>query len=123
MLHVVTTTQFVTAWPAFALLTTGEGALTLLGLVLMAAPYGLTRSTQLAPMLESFPTRIRFTGLALTMGVAVAFIAGPTPYVATWLVDITGNAQSPAWLLMAVLTPSLIGAFWVSETARRPLPN
>ncbi|MET3934621.1 MFS transporter [Arthrobacter sp. OAP107] len=123
MLFACATVTLVSAYPAFALIQMGGYVLPTLGLILIAIVHGLGTGTQVAPVLESFPTRIRYTGFALSMGLIVSVIAGPTPYIAQWLVSTTGNVYSPAWLLMAVVLPSAIGAFFVQETSNRPLPE
>ncbi|MDQ0029077.1 MFS transporter [Arthrobacter bambusae] len=123
MLFACVVVTLVSAYPAFALIQMGGYVLPTLGLILIAIVHGMGTGTQVPPVLESFPTRIRYTGFALSMGLIVSVIAGPTPYIAQWLVSTTGNVYSPAWLLMAVVVPSAIGAFFISETSNRPLPE
>ncbi|UKA55202.1 MFS transporter [Arthrobacter sp. FW305-BF8] len=119
LLLAVAIAEFATAYPAFALIQAGGYVLPAIGLVLMAAPFGLARGGQLAAVVETFPTEIRFTGFALSLGLAVALIGGPTPFIATWLVSVTGSYFAPAWFLMAVVTPSMIGAFFLREPRGR----
>lgn len=123
MLFACAVVTLVSAYPAFALIQMGGYILPTFGLVLIAVVQGLGTGTQLAPVLESFPTRIRYTGFALSMGLIVSVIAGPTPYIAQWLVSTTGNLYSPAWLMMAVVLPSAIGAYFIRETNNRSLPE
>lgn len=123
MLFACAAVTLMSAYPAFALVQMGGYVLPALGLVLIAIVHGLGTGTHLAPVLESFPTPIRYTGFALSMGLLVSVVAGPTPYIAQWLVSTTGNLYSPAWLMMAVVLPSAIGAFFVRETNNKPLPE
>jgi MHS family proline/betaine transporter-like MFS transporter len=51
---------------------------------------------------ELFPTRVRFTGLSVSYGLAVTFFGGTAPFVATLLVKQTGNPVSPAFYIMAL---------------------
>ncbi|UKA55264.1 MFS transporter [Arthrobacter sp. FW305-BF8] len=123
MLFACVAVTLVSANPAFALIQMGGYVLPTLGLVLIAIVHGMGTGTQLAPLLESFPTRIRYTGFALSLGLIVSVISGPTPYIAQWLLSTTGNVYSPAWLMMAVVVPSAIGVFFIRETNNRPLPE
>ncbi|MBT2473651.1 MFS transporter [Microbacterium sp. ISL-103] len=113
--------QLVLAWPAFALLTSGNAALAVFGLMLLGTMNGSAIGAQSAPLLETFPTSIRYSGYALALGLSTALIAGPTPYVATWMVSASGSDMAPMWLIIACAIPSLIGAFFIRETARKPL--
>ncbi|MFE5837473.1 MFS transporter [Arthrobacter sp. NPDC056493] len=127
MLLTVCLTELALALPAFALLQSGHGdggaLLPSLGLILLGVVHGAGTGTQSAPTLESFPTRYRYTGFALALGLVAALLSGPTPYIATWLVAATGNGYAPAWLLMASVIPPIIGFFFIKETANRPLPS
>jgi hypothetical protein len=53
----------------------------------------LVPSTFLA---ELFPTRLRYSGLSLTYGLASGLFGGTAPALATFLVRRTGAALSPA---------------------------
>ncbi|WP_190814823.1 MFS transporter [Saccharopolyspora pogona] len=114
--------ELALAYPAFSLLLHGDVGLAVLGLVVIGFLHGVATGCQAAPNLESFPTRIRFTGYAVAYGLSTAILAGPTPYVATWLIDVTGNLMAPAWMIMACAVIPLVGAYFVRETANRPLP-
>jgi MFS transporter, MHS family, proline/betaine transporter len=45
---------------------------------------------------ELFPTRLRYSGLSLTYGLASALIGGTAPALATVLVRRTGDAEAIA---------------------------
>lgn len=119
--------EMAVTYPAFALLQSNHGAgalvLAALGLMIIGVIHGAATGTQSAPTLESFPTRIRYTGFAMALGLVTAILAGPTPYIATWLVSVTGSGYAPAWLLIASAVPPTIGFFFIKETAHRPLPT
>ncbi|OPX11769.1 MFS transporter [Mycobacterium sp. AT1] len=123
MLFTVGAVTLAGALPAFTLIQAGGYVLPTLGLVCIGVIHGLGIGTQLAPVLESFPTPIRYTGFALSLGLIVALIGGNTPYIAQWLISTTGNLYSPAFYMMAIVVPSVIGAFFVRETNGKPLPK
>ena len=122
MLLVTCVAELVVAIPAFALIQQGGHVLPSVGLVLIGVVHGVATGCQAAPTLESFPTKIRYTGYALSLGLSTALLAGPTPYVATWLISVTGSNYAPAWLIMVCAIPPILGAFIIRETHNRPLP-
>ena len=70
---------------------------------------------------ELFPTPVRSTGLAVTYGLASALFGGTAPFLATLLVQRTGNPLVPAYYATAVTLAAFIGALLVKETAFQPL--
>ncbi|AGT07308.1 MFS transporter [Paracoccus aminophilus] len=48
---------------------------------------------------ELFPTRVRFSGFALSYNSANALFGGTAPLAATWIGGFIGAAYAPAWLL------------------------
>jgi MHS family proline/betaine transporter-like MFS transporter len=123
ILTLVAASQIVVAYPAFMIINKGGLLAATAGLTLIGITFALAVGSQAAPTLESFPTRIRFTGYAFTLGLTTALLAGPTPYIASWLVAATGSPLAPAGLMVAVATPALIGSFFFRETAGKPLGN
>jgi MFS transporter, MHS family, proline/betaine transporter len=105
--------------PVTALLQRGELGGLLLGYSLLGLALGvLVLSTFLA---ELFPTRLRYSGLSLTYGLASAIFGGTAPALATFLVRRTGAALSPAWYATALAAVALGCALLAPETAGRPL--
>lgn len=72
---------------------------------------------------EIFPTRVRYSGFALTFNAANALFGGTAPLVATWLIGVTGSKLAPAWYLVGAAGVALIAMLASSETARRPLAD
>lgn len=62
----------------------------------MMAMNGGTLATFLC---ELFPTRVRFSGFALSYNSANAFFGGTAPLIATWVGGIIGSALAPAYFL------------------------
>ncbi len=59
---------------------------------------------------ELFPTRTRYSGIALGYNCTQALLGGTTPFIATWLIDTTGDVCAPAfYFLAAALLCALAG--------------
>ena len=70
---------------------------------------------------ELFPTPVRSTGLAVTYGLASALFGGTAPFLATLLVQRTGNPLAPAYYATAVTLAAVAGVLLAKETAFQPL--
>lgn len=75
---------------------------------------GLTNGSFAVLLTDLFPTRVRFTGVALVFNVAFTLFSGTAPLIATKLIQDTGPA-SPAYLMMACALLALIGSIWVDR--------
>jgi MFS transporter, MHS family, proline/betaine transporter len=105
--------------PLTALIRRGEPGGLLLGYSLIGLALGmLVPSTFLG---ELFPTRLRYSGLSLTYGLASALFGGTAPALATFLVRRTGNALSPAWYATGLAAVALACVLRAPETIGRPL--
>lgn len=67
-----------------------------------------------------FPARIRYSALASAFNISI-IIAGLTPTLAAWLVEATDSLYVPAYYLMIASVVGLITAFFLPETANKPL--
>jgi len=62
---------------------------------------------------DLFPTHVRFTGVALVFNVAFTLFSGLSPLVATTLIRETGQAVSPAYVMIASSVVALAGSLAV----------
>jgi MFS family permease len=76
---------------------------------------GLTNGSFAVLLTDLFPTRIRFTGVALGFNVSFTLFSGTAPLVANSLIGQTGSAVSPAFLMMASGLIALAGSLWVER--------
>jgi MFS family permease len=104
----------VFAWPFYAALESRALSLTML-CTLAGLAAGLTNGSFAVLLTDLFPTRIRFTGVALVFNVSFTIFSGTAPLVATSLIRDTGSATSPAYLMMFSAVLALIGSVWVQR--------
>ena len=72
---------------------------------------------------EIFPTRVRYSGFAFSFNTANALFGGTAPFIATWLISITGSKAAPAWFLVGAAVVALIAMLSCRETAGKPLED
>lgn len=113
----------VFSYPLIALLSLGGFLLVTAELTVLLAMFSLNDGVFPAFFTESLSTRTRYTGFALTFNVGAVLFGGISPYIATWLIDRTGNPVAPAFYLMGIAALSVIATLVVKETSGRPLPR
>ncbi|CAG9219622.1 MFS transporter [Paraburkholderia sabiae] len=106
----------LTVYPAFAWLSAQPSAFMLCAVSAFLAVFV---AGQIVPVLvmipELFPKHVRATGIALTYVVSASFFGGFSPFVASWLVALTGNPLAPAWYVAAACAVSLVPVIWLRD--------
>jgi len=72
---------------------------------------------------ELFPTKVRFSGFALSFNAANALFGGTAPFVATWLIHMTGNKLAPAWYLVGAAGVALVAMLMSRDASKEPLAD
>ena len=101
-------------YPFYAALESRSMNLTLI-CTLAGLAAGLTNGSFAVLLTDLFPTRVRFTGVALVFNVSFTIFSGTAPLVATSLIRETGRATSPAYMMMVSAALALIGSIWVDR--------
>lgn len=104
----------VLAYPFYAALEMRAANLTLL-LTLAGLVAGLTNGSFACLLTDLFPTRIRFTGVALVFNISFTVFSGTAPLVATTLIRDMGTARAPALLMMGCGLLALVGSLWTER--------
>ena len=71
------------------------------GLAMVFGPFG-------AMMAELFPARVRMSAVSIGYNLGFAVFGGTAPFIATYLIDVTGDRLSPSFYLIASAIVSLI---------------
>lgn len=109
---------FVAAWPLFWLMHSADSAMVLLGQLGFVLSVGGFVGCQPALMVETVPTEVRCTVIALGYNVTLGVVGGLSPLIATWLVARTGNDYSPAFMIMAAAALSFLALLSFRESYR-----
>jgi len=99
------------AYPFYEALETRALGLTAV-LVLAGICGGFTNGTFAVLLTDLFPTRIRFSGVALGFNVAFTIFSGMSPLAATTLIRDTGSATAPSLLVVSGAALGLIASAW-----------
>ncbi|WP_238420341.1 MFS transporter [Gordonia sp. 'Campus'] len=109
-------TAAVLAYPAMALMTGHGLAVAAIAFALFALCTPLIQ-VGTAPLFPSlFDTKVRLTGVALGFNLSTVLAGGTAAYIATWLIDRTGNSLAPAYFLIG---SSAIGLITLATIRRK----
>ena len=111
----------VLGYPFFLLAGSGSAALAFLALLLMVILLASYSGAAVALYAEIFPTRVRYTALSLPYNIAVAIFGGFAPFIATFLIEVTGSKQAPALYVIAAAIVTLVILLNTRERAFQPL--
>jgi MFS family permease len=86
----------------------------------LCALYAMYAGTLVPLMTEIIPGKARSSGYAIVLSLANGIFGSLTPFIATVLIEVTGNRASPALWLCACAVMSLMGSFAAWRYAVRP---
>jgi hypothetical protein len=102
------------AYPFYAALASRAVNLTML-LTLAGITAGLTNGSFACLLTDLFPTRIRFTGVAVVFNVSFTLFSGTAPLVATTLIHEMDTLTAPALLMIGCGLLALVASFWIDR--------
>ncbi len=108
-------------YPFFLMASSGNVGLAIMAQLLMVLLYVPYAGACPAFYAEIFPTRVRYTALSIGYNIAVAIFGGFAPFIATFLVRVTGNNHAPAFYVIAAAIVTLVILLRTRETAFAPL--
>ncbi|MHB2057329.1 MFS transporter [Pantoea sp. SGAir0418] len=114
----------VLAFPLLKVLQHPESDMAIKALVVFIAGalVGMLAGPGPAMLAEMFPTRVRYTGLGLAYSLSNALFSGCAGLIITGLMKQTGNADIPAWYVMATAVVSFVALLSLNkDDHRRPL--
>jgi len=106
----------VLAFPFYSALAARSASPTLL-MILAGLCAALVNGTFAVILTDLFPTRVRFSGVALVFNVAFTLFSGTAPLVATSLIRSTGMVTAPAIVMVACGLLTLVASLALSRDA------
>ncbi|TFD56994.1 MFS transporter [Cryobacterium sp. Hh7] len=100
---------------------TGSMLAVYVGQMVMWVPVAIFCGVTPAAFAELFPTEVRVSGFGIAYAVSTALFSGTAPFIATLLVERTGNNLAPGWYIAAAGAISLLFVLRLRETNREEL--
>lgn len=91
------------------------------GFIVLGALYVPQLATISATFPAFFPTPVRFAGFAIAYNLSTSLFGGTAPAFNSWLIDMTGDAMVPAYVMIAACLVGMIALHFTEESAGRPL--
>jgi MHS family proline/betaine transporter-like MFS transporter len=104
----------VGAWPTYRLIADHSIELNTL-FILVGCAGALMNGTFGVIAADLFPTRVRFTGIALSYNVSMTIFQGLTPVIATSLIGWTGSLAAPGLWMAGCAVIGLLSGLWLKR--------
>ena len=105
--------------PLWSLITSGSGNL-VLSLGALSLVFSIVSGIWPSIVANLFPTRVRFSGIALSYNVCITILSGFAPLVASAMIERTGMLAAPAVYIAATAALTFISTFAVPRLAGEP---
>lgn len=102
VLLITTILTALTIWPLFEWIDTATLTAVILVQIAFAFLNGFVQGPLPVALVDSFPTELRYSAIAIAYNVTFAIFAGTAPLVATWLIHRTGDLSAPAWYIAII---------------------
>ena len=109
--------------PGFTLLNSGSFPLIVCGQLLLSLVLTVNDSNIACYQAEMFPTEVRYTGAAMGSNVAYVIFGGTASFVATALIDATGNGMAPAYYMMGICVVAFFILLLAHEYGTKPMDS
>src|SRR5262249_5170595 len=105
----------------FALLNTTQPALVFLAVFLSLVPHDIMYGPQAALIAESFTGRLRYSGASLGYQLASVIAGGPSPLIATWLLNRSASGFAIAWFIFACAVVSIAATAFLRDYTNKDI--
>lgn len=109
------------SYPLFLLLRHDSPVLVGMAQVIFGLLIAIPLSTAPAMLVELFPTDDRLTAYSLSYNIGSAVVGGTTPFMATWLISVTGSSLAPCFYLVGWALISFAALAIMRDRSREPL--
>lgn len=102
--------------PMFMLMAGGTVWQAIVGQSVLFIAVSVVNGASYVTYVEMLKASVRYSGLALGNNITNMVLGGTAPFIATWLIDVTGNNLAPAFYFVFCAVLTLGAVFFVKET-------
>ncbi len=105
LLVITTALTILSAYPMMSWLAAAPSFMRMLEVELvLSALYGLYNGAMVVALTEVMPVQVRVVGFSLAYSLATALFGGLTPFISTWMIEVTHDKAAPGiWLTVAAV--------------------
>ncbi|AZF65123.1 MULTISPECIES: MFS transporter [Pseudomonas] len=107
--------------PMMVLMNNSSLFIAVLAFFVATLPMPVIQSVGYPTYAEQFPTRVRYTGMAISINLGAILGGGITPYIVTSLIGSTGNLLIPGFFMAGAAVCALIALTTLRETSQGAL--
>jgi MHS family proline/betaine transporter-like MFS transporter len=108
----------VATYPAFIWIAASPGVVRLLTSVsVLSVLLAIHAAPAITMLSELFSKRVRATGMAVVYSIGVAIFGGFAQFVATWLIQISGDKLAPAYYMIGCIAVSSLALPFIEDKA------
>lgn len=107
--------------PMFILMQGGELWQGIVGQSVLFMLVSFTNGASFVTFVEMFKTSVRYSGIALSQNIALMVLGGTAPFIATWLISLTGDSLTPGWYFVGCALLSFVSVFAIKESRGKAL--
>lgn len=107
--------------PMMMLMGSGGFWLAAIAMFVATLPMPIVQSVGYPTYAEQFPTRVRYTAMAISINIGAILGGGLTPYIVTSLIGSTGNLLIPGYFMGGAAILALVALTTLRETSKGDL--
>lgn len=107
--------------PMMMVMDSGSLWIAALAMFIATLPMPIIQSVGYPTYAEQFPTRVRYTAMAISINIGAILGGGITPYIVTSVIAKTGNLLTPGFFMAGAALCALLSLLTLRETANREL--
>lgn len=103
-------------FPSFIMMSNGSVWQAFIGQTALFIAVSVVNGCSYVTYVEMLRASVRYSGLALGNNVSNTLLGGTAPFIATWLIDVSGSTLAPAAYFVFTALLTLGAVFFVKET-------
>jgi MFS transporter, MHS family, proline/betaine transporter len=107
--------------PMMMVMGTGSLWVAAIAMFIATLPMPIIQSVGYPTYAEQFPTRVRYTAMAISINIGAILGGGITPYIVTSIIAKTGNLLTPGFFMAGAAFCALLSLLALRETAHENL--
>lgn len=123
LLYISSIGTLILSWPLWSLMHHQNLYLVFAGQAGFAALFAIGYAALSSAIVETLPSHVRCSGVAIGYNLCQGLFGGTAPLVAAYLLARTADDFAPAYYLMIAAVISTIAVYTLKETAGKPLPD
>lgn len=106
----------VLGFPMFMMMAAGPAWAAIVGQSALFVCVSIVNGASFVTYAEMLSASTRYSGIALGNNVTNTLLGGTAPFIATWLISVTGHSLAPAGYFVLTALITLVTVFFVAET-------